>query len=104
MPKASLSARAKTDLLSIGAYTLRTWGEAQAIRYLDSLERCTKLLAEKPSLGRPCDWIRPGLYRYETGSHVVFYRQKTKDTFVVRILHQSMLPDRQSYNDEASET
>jgi toxin ParE1/3/4 len=104
MPKASLSTRAKTDLLKIGAYTMRTWGEAQAIRYLEGLERCTKMLAEKPALGRPCDWIRPGLYRYETGRHVVFYRKKLKGVFVVRILHQSMLPDRQFNEDEATET
>ena len=93
--KATLSARAKTDLLSIGSYTLETWGEAQAVRYLDGLERCTKMLAANPSLGRPSDWLRRGLYRFETGRHVVFYRRKPNGIFVVRILHQSILPDRQ---------
>ncbi len=99
--QATLSVRARADLLGIGAYTLRTWGDAQAIRYLEKLEQCTKRLAAKPTLGRQCDWIRPGLYRFETGRHVVFYRLKPKGIFVVRILHQSMLPDGQSYEDES---
>ena len=33
-----LSRRAEADLLSIGTYTLRTWGEAQTVRYLYELE------------------------------------------------------------------
>ena len=101
MAQVILSGRAKADLLSIGAYTLRGWGEAQAVRYLDGLEQCTKMLADSPGLGRQCDWIRPGLYRFETGRHVVFYRRRADGVFVVRILHQSMLPDRQAYEDEA---
>lgn len=31
------SRRAETDLLSVAAYTLRTWGEDQTIRYIDDL-------------------------------------------------------------------
>ena len=34
------SRRAEADLLSIGDYTLRTWGKAQAARYLGELEVC----------------------------------------------------------------
>ena len=35
--RVSSSRRAEADLLSIGAYTLRTWGMDQAIRYTDDL-------------------------------------------------------------------
>jgi hypothetical protein len=31
---------AEADLLSIGAYTLRTWGEDQTIRYIDGRRAC----------------------------------------------------------------
>jgi toxin ParE1/3/4 len=91
------SRSAKADLLSIGAYTLQTWGSDQAERYLDGLERCAKLLAGNPSLGRPCAWIRPGLYRFEKGRHVLFYRRQEDGILVSRILHQSMLPDQQPF-------
>jgi toxin ParE1/3/4 len=53
------SRSAQADLLSIGTYTLQTWGAAQAERYLDGLEQCAKMLAGNPLLGRRCDWIRP---------------------------------------------
>lgn len=100
MAKASFSSSAKADLLSIGEYTLRTWGDAQTVRYLDDLERCVEMLARNPGIGRLCDWIRPGLHRYELGRHVVFYRRVTHGILVLRILHQSMLPNRHSFEDE----
>jgi toxin ParE1/3/4 len=90
---------AKADLLSIGAYTLQTWGAAQAERYLDGLEQCSKMLAGNPSLGRPCDWIRSGLHRFEKGRHVVFYRREENGILVLRILHRSMLPEQQPFED-----
>jgi len=88
------SRRAEADLLAIGEYTLRTWGRAQTTRYLVDLEVFCQTLADNPSLGRPCYNVRPGLRRIEHGKHVVFYRQETTGISVVRILHQSMLPDK----------
>jgi toxin ParE1/3/4 len=82
---------AEADLLEIGAYTLRKWGEDQVVRYLDDLEACCEMLADSPALGRACDDIRPGLRRMESGLHVVFYRQETGGILVLRILHQRML-------------
>jgi toxin ParE1/3/4 len=93
------SRSAKADLFSIGAYTLQTWGVAQAERYLNSLERCAHLLADNPSLGRLCEWIRPGLRRFEKGRHILFYRRQGDGILVARILHQSMLPEEQPFED-----
>lgn len=103
MATVRFSRDAKADLLSIGAYTLQTWGPAQAERYLDGLERCAKLLAGNPLLGRPCEWIRPGLYRFEKGRHVLFYRRQEDGILVSRILHQSMLPEHHSFEDAPPE-
>lgn len=100
MATARYSLRAKSDLLNIGRYTLRTWGETQTSRYLDALERCAGMLARNPALGRKCDWIRPGLYRLESGRHVLFYRRRPGGILIVRILHQSMQPDRHSFEDQ----
>jgi toxin ParE1/3/4 len=90
---------AKADLLRIGAYSLQTWGEAQTERYLDTLERCATALARRPSLGRPCDSIRPGLYRFEKEQHVFFYRRNVDGILIARILHRSMLPEPQTFED-----
>jgi toxin ParE1/3/4 len=90
---------AEADLLSIGAYTLRTWGEDQTIRYIDDLEACCQMLADNPTLGRACDEVRPGLRRMECGQHVVFYREDAEGILVSRILHQRMLPERHAIDD-----
>jgi toxin ParE1/3/4 len=104
MAELRFSLRARNDLLNIGAYTCQTWGAAQAERYLEALERCAKLLAGNPSLGRPCEWIRPGLRRFEKGRHVLFYRRQGDGILVSRVLHHSMLPQRQPFEDAAPET
>lgn len=88
------SRRAEADLLSIGEYSLRMWGRAQAARYLGELEAVCQTLADNPALGRTCDEIRPGLRRLEQGRHVVFYRREPNGILVSRILHQSMLPEK----------
>jgi toxin ParE1/3/4 len=97
------SRRAKSDLLEIGTYTIQAWGEAQADRYLDALEQCASLLARNPSIGRPCEWIRPGLIRFEKGRHVLFYRRQGDGILVCRILHQSMMPEEQPFEESGSE-
>jgi toxin ParE1/3/4 len=104
MVKTSFSLRAKEDLLGIGDYTVRTWSEAQAVRYLGSLEKCAEMLARNPALGRKCDWIRSGLFRFEKERHVIFYRKKRNGILVVRILHQSMLPEERLRDDEDPES
>ena len=88
--------------MDIGAYTLHAWGEDQTIRYIDGLETCCQQLADNPELGRPCDHIRPGLRRMEHARHVVFYRIEAGGIVVSRILHQRMLPERQSLDEEES--
>lgn len=86
------SARAEADLVDIAEYTLRTWGETQAVQYMNALEDCCERIAGHPQQGRACDAIRPGLRRIEEGKHVIFYRQTGKGILVSRVLHQSMLP------------
>ena len=98
-----LSRRAEADLLNIGAYTLRAWGEIQTVRYLDELEACCQMLSDEPTLGRLCDDVRPSLRRMECGRHVVFYRQDVSGILVSRILHQRMLPERHAVADEQDE-
>jgi len=91
---------AEADLMGIGAWTLREWGAAQAIRYLDELETSCRRLADNPDSGRPCDRIRPGLRRMEQGGHVVFFRRAPKGILISRILHRRMLPEKHALDDQ----
>jgi toxin ParE1/3/4 len=93
------SRRAESDLLGIGKFTLREWGRAQTIRHLTELDDRCQELAHNPSLGRNCDYIRPGLRRLEHGSHVVFYRRLRDGIFISRVLHQRMLPEKHPIDD-----
>ena len=98
-----LSRMAETDLLGIATYTLNTWGQDQTITYINGLEACCRQLADRPELGRACDQVRPGLRRMEFGRHVLFYRVEADGIVVSRSLHQRMLPERQSIDEESSQ-
>jgi toxin ParE1/3/4 len=100
MAKFRLSRLAEADLMDIGTYSLDKWGEDQTTRYIDALEACCQQLGDNPELGRACDQIRSGLRRMEHGRHVVFYRIEGRGILVSRILHQRMLPERQSIDEE----
>ena len=104
MPLFRYSRRAEADLLGIAAYTLRTWGEDQAIRYVNDLEEFSQMLADIPSLGRKCDHIRAGLRRAEIGKHVLFYREVESGILISRIRHRSMLPEPHAFDDDSDDS
>jgi toxin ParE1/3/4 len=89
-----VSSEAENDLDLIADYTIRNWGTNQADEYLARIEDGLNLLARNPSVGRICDALQPGLHRFELEKHVVFYLCEPDGILVVRILHQSMVPDR----------
>ncbi len=100
MPQYRLSKLARLDLIEIGDYTLDHWGEDQAIGYLDSLERCFYLIAANPEIGHRCDRVRKGYRRIEHEKHVVFYRADSDGVFIVRILHQRILPENRAMDEQ----
>lgn len=88
-----VSSKAENDLDLIADYKIKTWGTNQTDEYLAKLEGGLNLLAANPAVGRTCDTLQPGLRRFELGKHVVFYICDPDGILVVRILHQSMVPD-----------
>ncbi len=100
MPGYQLSKLARIDLIKIADYTVDTWGEEQAYRYLDGLEACFHRLVHTPHMGRPCDRVRRGYRRIEHGRHVVFYRVGGDGVFISRVLHEGMLPSGHLIEDE----
>ena len=99
MKRFTYTSNATADLRSIVSLTLGTWGEAQAVRYIEQIEDCCERLAENARIGRL--WRRKGhvLRRMEQGSHVIFYREQPDGILVLRILHKRMLPGRQSFDE-----
>lgn len=78
-------------MLAIGRYTRMQWGKAQQISYLTQLDSAFHELTDKPDLGRACDDIREGYFKYGVGKHVIFYRYIEKGQIeIVRILHGRM--------------
>jgi toxin ParE1/3/4 len=94
MPGFRFTPRAEADLQEIADYTLRTWGRAQCVRYLDKLERRCERLANSPGLGLACDDIRAGYFRAVAGQHVLFFRKIEDGILIVRVLHSRMLPEK----------
>ena len=90
MAEFSLRPKAISDLEKIWEYTVETWGEEQAERYVRLINESFRQIADNPSLGRSCDTIREGYRKRGIGRHVIFYRTNDGDIEVVRILHDRM--------------
>lgn len=95
-----LSRRARADLVEIGVYGAERWGDAQSERYVSALYVVFHRLAEGRARGRRCDRIRPGLWRIEQVSHVVFFRRLPSGVFICRVLHRRQLPELHPIDDE----
>ena len=91
MPPFKLSKKAKDDLIGIARHTEQTWGREQRLHYLKKLDSMFHSLADNPALGRSCDHIRPGYFRLQEGSHLIFYRLGTSSSIeIIRVLHKRM--------------
>jgi toxin ParE1/3/4 len=100
MEHVSFTHRAEADLQQIVAYTQRIWGQTQAIRTLEDMQECTQWLAEDPVRGRLFDCVGPGVRRVDEGRYVVFFRELRGGILILRILHQTMLLERRSTDEE----
>jgi toxin ParE1/3/4 len=48
------------------------------------------MIADDSRLGRPCEDIRAGYWKFRSWSHFLFYRPIKDGVEIVRILHSSM--------------
>ena len=91
MPIFTLTNKAIEDMRDIGRYTLEYWGREQRNLYLGMLDVSFRQLAANPLKGKDCSDIRNGYRKFNAGSHVIFYQQKSGDAIeIVRILHGRM--------------
>lgn len=97
MPVYKFTEKAESDLAAIIDYTVETWGEAQAVKYIDGLEELAATLAQTPDLGKAREDIHKGLIVFPYERHLLFYRKERNGITIVRILHDSMDTPRREY-------
>jgi len=82
-----LTRKAKEDLRKIAKYTENLWGRDQRNLYTKQFDDGFHLLAESPSVGKQCDYIKDGYRKFPQGSHIIFYRKGTKSKItIIRIV------------------
>ena len=81
---------AEADLIGIWLYSFENWGEAQADRYLDAIEKILKKTANNPEAGENRDWLREGCWSIRVEHHVAFYTFTDEEVRLRRVLHEVM--------------
>ena len=51
-------------------------------------------LISNPKLGKSRDYVREGYRSVQINRHVIFYRVQESEIFIVRVLHERMLPSK----------
>ncbi len=86
-----LTNKAKIDLIKIAKYTETQWGTEQRNLYLKQLDDAFHLIADKPLVGKECDFIKIHYRKFPQGSHIIYYKENnTKDIEIIRILHKNV--------------
>ena len=86
-----LTREAQQDLRKIAIFTERRWGRDQRYLYIKQFDDGFHFLAGTPTVGKKCDYIKPGYWEYPQGSHIVYYSEGSKSKIIViRILHKNM--------------
>jgi len=79
-------ALAEQDIIDIWLYSFENWGRTQADKYHDQLDNAFLLIAENPSIGVACDFVREGYRKYCVNRHLVMYRFSKTTLQIVRVL------------------
>ena len=91
MAKVVLHQKAIDDLNDIWNYTYKKWSEIQADKYYAILKLACQEIGENPNIGKMYDGISKNLLGFQSGKHIIFYREISEDRIkVIRILHQGM--------------
>lgn len=99
MPRRRYAPKARSDLTAIWDFTCDRWWVLQAEKYLRALDQDMWALTETPMLGQAVDYIRAGYRRWQSGSHIIFYKVETDGIRVMRILHARMNVERELAED-----
>ena len=86
--KYTYSNRAALDVKKIYKDTAKKWNRAQADKYDKGLLETIHLLADRPDIGRRCAYLKTEHHRFRYEHHIIFYRKREADIYIVRILHE----------------
>lgn len=83
---------AQARLIEAWNYSERTWGVAQADKYLRGLVAAIETAQDEPHRWRPLrDDALPGVFFFRHEHHYVFFRRLSKGQIgVLSVLHESM--------------
>lgn len=78
--------RAQRDLEEIWLYSFRQWSSVQADSYVSDILTACKELSEGGKIGLSTEDVRPGYWKYFSGSHTIYYKIADHHLDVIRIL------------------
>lgn len=84
------SKKADADIAKITKWSVQSFGVKQTQIYMKGMHDSFQTLADNPKLGR----AYLGYFHCRYKSHVIYYRQRKRDIFIVRILHKNSLPEK----------
>lgn len=92
MAKFEYTEIARKELINIIGYTVDTWGQSQALKYVDGLEVLAQRLAETPELGkhRADIFLKRKILIFPYEKHILYYAVIPNGISIIRILHESM--------------
>lgn len=88
MRRLEIRPNARADLSDIGEYSDAHWGKAQAKLYLDAIADVLDRILTMPLAGSDQAFVSPGLRKWRSGSHNIYYRTLDDAVLIVRILHE----------------
>lgn len=79
---------AKGDLQDVWRYTVKTWGETQAERYLASLQATCHQLIKSPPIGKPMPDLGDNVRAYRHQHHYIFYIEEWERIIFIAFIHE----------------
>lgn len=89
-----ISPIARDDLRKIYQFGLRNWAANQSSKYLENLKERFWTLTEQPLIGIERFELLHGMRSFPVESHTVFYRVRSKQIEIIRVLHGRQDPNR----------
>lgn len=91
MPCYELTLAAEADLREIARYTIRQWGEQQAMRYANTLEEAFQSISNGDVISRIFSKRYPQVRVTRCEHHYVFYLHPNgKNPCIIDVLHERM--------------
>ncbi len=82
-----LSARAESNLAEIFRSSIERWGEHQARKYAEQIDRRLAVLTKVSGAGRARPELGEGVRSIPIGAHIIFFKMLGDEALVLSIRH-----------------